>query len=276
MRRSPLKLSSLRKNLIHRRVALCVRGVALAVASVAVQAFAELRINPPDKPGVNVQLMPKSGESSPAPSSNPSVWHFQAVYGISSADVETPAWDTKTEPATAVQKSTTGVFTENRFSHSMEMPLTNRQSLRMGLSLFSAQSYAASGWVASLTGKSKASDWRTWGLGTDIFLVRHTSPNLDLDAGLHADYFVSGVITLPVGESASPALQNAARLEQKMGWRLAFSGGIGGLYIGPVGVILRLTGHVIQSQFKGHTAPLRVQGIQVQAGAGLALGRGEP
>ncbi len=269
-------MSSLRKNLIHHRSALCVRGVAIAVTSVALQAFAEIRINPPDKSGTSVQLTAKPVENLPAPSSNPSVWHFQAVYGISSADVETPAWDTKTEPATAIQKSTTGVFTENRFNHSIEMPLTNRQSMRMGLSLFSAQSYAASGWVASLTGKSKAADWRTWGLGTDIFLVRHTSPSLDLDAGLHADYFVSGVITLPVGDSASSALQNSARLEQKTGWRLAFSGGIGGLYIGPVGLILRLSGHVIQSQFKGHTSPLRVQGIQIQAGAGLALGRGEP
>jgi hypothetical protein len=32
----------------------------------------------------------------------------------------------------------------------------------------------------------------------------------------------------------------------------------------------------MQSQFNGQSAPLRVQGMQLQLGAGLALGRGEP
>lgn len=130
--------------------------------------------------------------------------------------------------------------------------------------------------MAALASKSKAPEWRSWGIGTDVFLVRHASAHVDLDAGLNADYFVSGVATLPTSENATVELQNSSRLEQKMAWRLGFNGGIGGLYWGPLGFVLRISGQVLQAQFKGHTQPLRVQGLQVQIGAGLDLGRGEP
>lgn len=238
-------------------------------------ASADVKIEPPpSNPATNPTA--KASETTATQPSKPSIWHFQATYGVSSADVETPSWDSTTDPITARQKSTTGVFTENRFGHSFEVGLQPRQAIRMGLSLVNTQSVAGTGWMAALASKSKAPDWRTWGLGCDLFLLRQMSANLDLDAGLQADYFISGVTTLPTTDAATTELQNSSRLEQKSGWRVAFSGGIGGLYLGPIGFILRLSGHVLQAQFKGHTQALRAQGLQVQVGAGLALGRGEP
>jgi hypothetical protein len=254
---------------------ICWQKVALIVCSPLLlfvpEAIADIKIEPP----VSV-LANKVSEGSQAKETRASSWTFQATYGLTSADVETPAWDTRTDPVTAVQKSTSGLFSENRYSHSYGISVNPRQSLRLGLSLVNCQSVSATGWMAALASKSKGPDWRSWGIGTDIFLVRHNSPRFDLDAGLNADYFVSGVATLPTSDSASAELQNASRLEQKSAWRLGFSGGIGGMYLGPLGFILRISGQVLQAQFKGHSQPLRVQGLQVQIGAGLDLGRGEP
>jgi hypothetical protein len=243
---------------------------------MASHAVAEIKIAPPAQSEVTLQLEPKPKDNTNIPQTRPSGWHFQATYGLSAADVETPAWDAQKDPVSAIQKSTSGVFTDNRFGHSFETAMNSRQSVRMGLALFNAQSVAPSKWMIPLTGRSQSAEWRTWGIGSDFFLVRRASPNLDLDAGLQADYFVSGVTTLSLDEKASAGGQNTSRLEQKSGWRVAFSGGIGGLYIGPVGLVMRVAGQVMQAQFKGHTSPLRVQGMQFQMGAGLALGRGEP
>jgi hypothetical protein len=251
----------------------CAAGV-LAFAAATARAEIKITLPPQSDPGKQTDF--KSRDMTSTASSLPSIWHFQATYGLSVADVECPAWDTQSDPATAVQKSTSGIFTDSRFGHSSEQPLNDRQSIRAGLSLISAQTSLPSKWMIPFTGAQKTSQWRTWGVGTDLFLVRRASANLDLDAGLQADYFFSGVTTLAYGEKASQALQNASRLEQKAGWRLAFTGGIGGLHFGPLGIIMRLSGQVIQAQFKGHASPLRVQGMQVQLGAGLALGRGEP
>ncbi|NBX17902.1 MAG: hypothetical protein EBR09_11095 [Proteobacteria bacterium] len=252
------------------------RQAAAVLAFAAATARAEIKITPPPQSDTGKQADTKTRDVPSASSGLPAIWHFQATYGLSVADVECPAWDTQSDPATAVQKSTSGIFTDSRFGHSYEQPLNDRQSIRAGLSLFNAQASQPSKWMIPVTGAQKTSQWRTWGVGTDLFLVRRISANLDLDAGLQADYFFSGVTTLAVGEKASQALQNASRLDQKGGWRLAFTGGIGGLHFGPLGIIMRLSGQVIQAQFKGHASPLRVQGMQVQLGAGLALGRGEP
>lgn len=237
-------------------------------------AYAEIRISPPDQ-AVSAAKQTVAAEASHS-SAPQSVWHFQATHGISSADVESPHWDIRSEPAKAAQRSTTGVFSENRFSHSAELPMHLKQSMRLGLSLVNVQSGASSGWLTDIAGKSNAPDWRAWGVGADIFLLRRSSDWLDLDAGFQADYFISGVASLPATENSSAETQQASRLEQKHGWRIAFSGGIGGLYIGPLGLILRLSGQVLQSHFVAHKFPLRAQGLQVQVGAGLALGRGEP
>lgn len=235
------------------------------------EAIADIKIEPP----VSV-VSNKPSDGSEQKETRTSSWTFQATYGLTSADVETPAWDTRTDPITAVQKSTSGLFSENRYSHSYGIPVNPRQSLRLGLSLLNCQTVSATGWMAALASKAKGPEWRSWGIGTDIFLVRHNSARLDFDAGLNADYFVSGVATLPTSDNASAELQNASRLDQKSAWRLGFSGGIGGLFLGPIGFILRISGQVLQAQFKGHTQPLRAQGLQVQVGAGLDLGRGEP
>lgn len=253
-----------------------VGTVGACCVLVQTYARADLRIEPPAPAPTPTNAPVKAVGTNTPQGSDSSAWHFQATYGISSADVETPAWNNKSEPATAIQKSTTGVFTEKRFNHSLELGNHPRQATRVGLSLVNAQSASATGWMKSLAEQSRAPDWRAWGIGTDVFLVRHVAANLDLDAGLQADYFISGVATLPSTDAVSTEAQTSPRLEQKMGWRLAFSGGIGGLYMGPLGLILRMSGHVIQAQFQGHTQPLRIQGVQFQIGAGLALGRGEP
>jgi hypothetical protein len=249
-------------------------GASFAALLQAHPARAEIRITPPEQTTTATKQTTNSESTRSSPAQN--VWHFQATYGLSSADVESPYWDTRSDPAVAAQRSATGVFSESRFSHSAEIPVNVKQSVRLGLSLVNAQSGVSSGWLASLAGRSNAPDWRAWGVGTDVFLLRHTSASLDLDAGFQADYFIAGVTTLPTSENASAEIQKAARLEQKSGWRVAFSGGIGGLYIGPLGLILRLSGQVLQSDFEGHKFPLRAQGLQIQVGAGLALGRGEP
>lgn len=249
-------------------------GTSFAALLQANTARAEIRITPPEQSTATPKLT--TNAESTRSTSPQNVWHFQSTYGVSSADVESPYWDTRSDPNAAVQRSATGVFSESRFSHSVELPVHLKQSVRFGLSLVNAQSGVSSGWLASLAGRSNAPDWRAWGVGADVFLLRHTSALLDLDAGFQADYFIAGVATLPTAENASAETQKAARLEQKSGWRVAFSGGIGGLYIGPLGLILRLSGQVLQSKFDGHKYPLRAQGLQIQVGAGLALGRGEP
>ena len=251
-------------------------GASVLIMLPSARAYAEIKIAPPSQSEVTLQLTPKPKDGAVSPASRTSSWHFQATYGLSVADVESPAWNTQSDPASPVQKSTSGIFTDNRFSHSFEHHLNDRQSVRLGLSLLNAQCSQPAKWMLPLTGSQKSPEWRTWGIGSDFFLVRRAFSNLDLDAGLQADYFVSGVTTLPLGDKAATNLQNSGRLEQKSGWRIAFAGGIGGLYIGPLGIIMRISGQVMQSQFNGHSAPLRVQGMQLQLGAGLALGRGEP
>lgn len=269
-----LSLHLSNKNIAEYVIRALCGSIAFAVLLPDTAARADIRITPPEQ-ATTATKQTTNGESTlSSPAQN--VWHFQATYGLSSADVESPYWDTRSDPAVAAQRSATGVFSESRFSHSAELPMNNRQSMRLGFSLVNAQSGVSSGWIANLAGRSNAPDWRAWGVGTDLFLLRHTSASLDLDAGFQADYFIAGVTTLPTSENASAEIQKAARMEQKSGWRLAFSGGIGGLYIGPLGLILRLSGQVLQSQFDGHKYPLRAQGLQIQVGAGLALGRGEP
>lgn len=219
----------------------------------------------------------QANNTTPGAHAKPSSWHFQTTYGVSSADMEAPYWNTALDPAAAAQRSTTGALTQIRYSHSLESSLGGSQAVRWGLSLVNEQTAAKNSWATALAKDSKAPEWRAWGIGTDIFLVRHLSPSLDFDAGLQADYFLSGVATLGASDTtaaAQSATQN--RLDQKSGWRLAFTGGIGGLYLGPVGFILRLSGYVMQASFKTHTQPLRAQGLQLQVGMDLALGRGDP
>lgn len=269
-----LSLQFSNKNIAEHLIRALRSGMAFAALLPAVNAHADIRITPPEQ--AVIQSKQAASTESPPSSAPQKVWHFQATYGVSSADVESPYWDTRADPVAAAQKSTTGVFSESRFSHSSELPMNSKQSMRFGLSLVNAQSGVSSGWLANLAGQSNAPDWRAWGLGADVFLLRHTSASLDLDAGFQADYYISGVATLPTAENASAETQKASRLAQKSGWRIAFTGGIGGLYIGPLGLILRLSGQVLQAQFDGHALPLRAQGLQIQVGAGLALGRGEP
>lgn len=226
--------------------------------------------------------LPTSGQSTTAnvsPTvSKPSSWHFQTTYGLSLADMETPYWNTAVDPVSAAQRSTTGVLTQVRYSHTVESSLGNSQAIRWGMALVNDQTAARNGVWASLAKESKAPEWRAWGVGTDIFLVRHLSPAVDFDAGLQADYLLSGVATLGSTDTVTSATQTNAnnRLEQKSGWRLAFTGGIGGLYLGPLGMVMRLSGYVMQTSFKGHSQPLRAQGLQIQLGMDLALGRGDP
>jgi len=249
--------------------------VATCLSLVSAFAHADER---PGATGTSTSF-PQTATQPPSAANSNSLWHFEATYGISSADIEAPYWDTSVDPVKAKQRSTTGVLTETRYSHSVENALNKTQSIRYGLSLVNQQTAAATGWMAALAKNSKAPDWRSWGLGTDIFLVRHLSTNVDFDAGFQADYLVSGVATLAGNETQASASLSATaptRLDQQLGWRVAFSGGIGGLYMGPLGLIFRMTGYVMQSTFKGHTQALRAQGLQFQLGAGLALGRGDP
>lgn len=248
-------------------------GCAIFLSFTALTAHAQERNDQQETPATHRPIQTTS--PTPAELKN-SAWHFQATYGVSSADVEAPYWNTTLDPAKAEQRSTTGVLTQSRYSHSFASPLNRSQSVRWGLALVSEQTAPAKGWMAALAKDSKAPAWRTWGVGTDLFLVRHQSPALDFDAGLQADYFLSGVSNLGALEGTSEQRSTPNRLEQKSGWRIAFTGGLGGIYIGPVGIIMRLSGYVVQAAFKGHTQPLRAQGVQLQLGADLALGRGEP
>lgn len=203
-----------------------------------------------------------------------SSWHFQATYGLSSADFEIPIWDTASDPAGEEQISTTGLLTQSRYSHAIEHAVNDRQMFRWGFSLLSNQTMTGSGWLASLARDSKVPSWRSWGIGSDIFLVRRFSPACDFDAGVQLDYLLSGSNTMRSSEQNSSVNAPPLRLEQTSGWRVAFSGGISGLYLDPVGLIFRVGGYVTQATFKGHALPIRAQGIQVQIGADLALGRG--
>lgn len=216
-----------------------------------------------------------SQPSSPVQQTNAmSSWHFQATYGLSTADFEIPVWDTTSDPAGEAQISTTGLLTQTRYSHAIEHAVNDRQMFRWGFSLLSNQTITGSGWLASLARDSKVPSWRSWGLGSDVFLVRRFSPSCDFDAGVQLDYLLSGSSTMRSSEQNNGVNAPPLRLEQKSGWRVAFSGGIGGLYLDPVGLIFRVSGYVTQATFKGHAQPIRAQGIQVQLGADLALGRG--
>jgi hypothetical protein len=261
---------------VKRIFAKATLSILFATLLVAPSAYSDVQIEPPST-AASSTLMPGAALS---PGSNTYArkshnWLFQFIYGVTSADVDTPAWDSKIDPPRAVQRSTTGFFSDYRFSHAYELQVSPKQTLRMGLSLLNTQTLNSNGWLSTLAKKSKAPDWRSWGLGSEVFLVRHSTSFLDIDAGLNADYLIAGIANLPTLETASQELQDLSRLEQKSGWRFGFSGGIGGLYLGPVGLILRISGQVSQIQFKGHNQPLRIQGIQIQLGAGLDLGRGD-
>lgn len=203
-----------------------------------------------------------------------SSWHFQATYGVSSADFEVPVWNTNTDPAQEEQASTTGLLTQSRYSHAVEHSVNKNQMFRWGFSLLSNQTITGSGWLSGLAKDSKVPAWRSWGVGGDFFLVRRYSPACDFDAGVQLDYHLSGNSTMRSSEVSGAVNAPPSRLEQKNGWRVAFSGGISGLYLDPVGLIFRLSGFVSQATFKGHAQPLRAQGVQIQIGADLALGRG--
>lgn len=243
-----------------------------AVVSPAVAAAAETQL-------ASAQTMQHNAVPQNVPMSSSQLksdWHFQVTYGVSSADVEAPYWNTSTDPAGAAQRSTTGALSQTRYSHSVETPLNGSQAVRYGLSLVNDQTAATNSWLKSLAKDSKAPDWRAWGLGSEIFLVRHISRSFDFDAGLQADYYLSGVATLGSIETSSANTTTITRLDQKSGWRLAFTGGMNAGLFGPVGLIMRVSGYVMQSTFTGHSKPLRAQGLQLQLGADLALGRGEP
>jgi hypothetical protein len=242
-------------------------GAVMSHTAVAETQLASAQIV---QPGVMPQATPM------APSSSKSDWHFQVTYGVSSADVEAPYWNTNTDPAGAAQRSTTGALSQTRYSHSVESPINGSQAIRYGLSLVNDQTAAANSWLKSLAKESKSPDWRAWGLGSEIFLVRHISRSFDFDAGLQADYYLSGVATLGSVESSLANTTTLTRLDQKSGWRLAFTGGMNAGLFGPVGLIMRVSGYVMQSTFTGHSKPLRAQGLQLQLGADMALGRGEP
>ena len=203
-------------------------------------------------------------------------WHFQVTYGLTPADIETPYWNTSVDPAIETQRSTTGVINQIRYSHAAEFPFNSKQSTRIGLSLLNEQITPSNSWTRSLVKISKAPEWRAWGLGTDLFLVQHSSNQLSLDAGLQADYYLSGVTNLGNAESGANPSSSDMRLEQKSGWRVAFCGGVTTNLVGPLGVITRVSGFVMESRFRGHSKPLRAQGFQLQIGAALALGRGDP
>jgi len=171
--------------------------------------------------GKNTTL-PAEGQASgtvPGAASKPSSWHFQTTYGVSSADLEAPYWNTAVDPVAAAQRSTTGVLTQIRYSHSVETPLGGSQALRWGLALVNDQTATKSGWAAALAKDSKAPEWRAWGIGTDLFLVRHMSPSVDFDAGLQADYLLSGVATLGASEAAFRADLGLETSFHRWNWR---------------------------------------------------------
>jgi len=225
------------------------------------------------------QVQPPAATSVPsqpiAPQSVMSSWHFQAVYGIGYADFEIPVWKADADPAVEDQISSTGLLTQARYTHAIEHPLNQKQMVRWGLSLINGQTTTGSGVLASLAQDSKVPSWRSWGVGADLFLVRRFSPACDFDAGLQLDYHLSGNSSMRNFEQVGSVNSSPARLEQQGGWRVAFSGGISGLYLGPIGLVARLSGFVTQASFTGHSRPIRAQGIQFQAGANLALGRGD-
>lgn len=209
------------------------------------------------------------------PRDSMSSWHFQAVYGIGYADFEIPIWKTETDPAVQDQVSTTGLVTQARYSHAIEHRLNQQQMFRWGFSLLNNQTTTDNGLLSSLARDSLVPAWRSWGVGCDLFIVRRFCSACDFDAGIQLDYHLSGNTTLRSSELSGSVNSPPSRLDQKSGWRVAFSGGISGLYLGPVGIVARLSGFVTQADFEGHSRPMRAQGLEVQLGANLALGRGE-
>lgn len=222
----------------------------------------------------------QSAATAPAPLPSPpqqpmSSWHFQAIYGIAVADFEVPVWKSESDPIVEDQMSSTGLLSESRYSHAIEHALNQKQMVRWGLSLVSSQTTTGNGLLAGLALDSKVPSWRSWGIGSDLFLVRRFTPACDFDAGLQLDYHLSGNSTMRNSDAAGSINTPPTRLDQESGWRVAFSGGISGLYLGPLGLVARLSGFVTQASFKGHSRPIRAQGVQVQIGANLALGRGD-
>lgn len=227
---------------------------------------------------------PKQAQTTPAPAlaalpsapqQSMSSWHFQAVYGVAYADFEIPVWKTETDPAQEDQISSTGLMTQARYSHAIEHPLNQNQLVRWGVSLVNSQTTSGNGLLSRLAQDSKVPSWRSWGVGGDLFMVRRFSAACDFDAGLQLDYHLSGNTTMRSSDATGSINAPPSRLDKQSGWRVAFTGGISGLYLGPIGLVARLSGFVTQTSFKGHSRPLRAQGVQFQIGADLALGRGD-
>jgi hypothetical protein len=203
-------------------------------------------------------------------------WRFQTSYALWPADVEVPQWDFDSEPAKAEQKLATVLLTQNRFGQSVSLPFNALQATRMGISLLQIQTENNAHWAKSLVKSTSSADWHCWGVGGDLFISRQQSPSISIEAGLQADYLVSGTLSFEPTQKLLQSDSTPLQLAQSGGWRIAFSSGLSGFMFGPVGLLIRLNGYILEANFRGHPDSYRAQGFQMELGADLALGRSEP
>lgn len=201
-----------------------------------------------------------------------SPWRFEMSYGVSSSEMSYPSWKTVSGKSVANEESSVGVISDLRVNHSFELPLSRSQSVRAGVSLSKVQSAAAFGMGETLAPASRIPVWRTWGFGADVFMVRRLSPGLEIDAGVVGDYLVGGFAEIS-GAAGNSLIQS--RLEQKSGWRLGFCGGVGGLYAGPIGLVVRLGSYWNNLSYREHPKPIQAQGAQISLGFVINLARGD-
>jgi hypothetical protein len=201
------------------------------------------------------------------------MWHYQMNYAVSVSDIEFPYWDEADDGEGTKQKNAESVLSKKRFSHGYEFPLNPLQTARLGLSILQVKS---ENWKPKMLVTNPASlEWRSWGLGGDFYLVRQIGPSVFVEAGIQADYLFSGRLSQSSTQDSVRAVTAARSFSQSNGLRTSFGGGFGGYLIGPIALIVRLGGFVLETKFRDHPRPFRAQGFQLEVGADLALGRSE-
>lgn len=202
-------------------------------------------------------------------------WRFQASYGLWPADTEVPSWDRSAEAPQTEQLLATALLEQNRFGQSVMIPFNPLQATRVGVSLLQIQTANQAPWAKSFVKNAAPVDWQCWGLGGDLFISRQQSNSIFLEAGLQAESLIAGRLSYRTSGAVLSSENTPPTLEQSGGWRIAFSGGMSGFMLGPVGMLVRLNGYILKAHFRGHPKPFRAQGFQLEVGADLALGRSE-
>ncbi len=202
----------------------------------------------------------------------------EASYSVGAADVEVPYWKSVGRDFVPAQKSSTAGLTESRLSGSLAWRVTAAQSMRIGLSFVRFRS-GVPAVAASLLGEgSEPTVWRGWGAGMNLSIVRHMFPWMDVDGGLGFDYIAAGVANLGGGVQSSGGLRNLPpdRVDLSSGWQAGWQAGIGGIYLGPFGIVLRIGGHLGSLSFSQHSKPMETQSLMFSVGSCVEFGRGDP